>query len=162
MSKPNIFILDVDGVMTTGQFLYTKSGKTEKVFGPDDADALNILKNYMKIIFLSADKRGFEISKKRISQDMGFELYLVSSRSRLQWMKQYDLKKTIYMGDGMLDGLIFGNVFYSICPKNAFYLTLKKADYVSKYNGGNRAVAEACVHILKKFFGIKKIEDILI
>ena len=51
MSKPNIFILDVDGVMTTGQFLYTKSGKTEKVFGPDDADALNILKNYMKIIF---------------------------------------------------------------------------------------------------------------
>ena len=96
MSKPNIFILDVDGVMTTGQFLYTKSGKTEKVFGPDDADALNILKNYMKIIFLSADKRGFEISKKRISQDMGFELYLVSSRSRLQWMKQYDNYKFPY------------------------------------------------------------------
>ena len=34
------FILDVDGVMTTGQFFYTAGGKVMKVFGPDDSDAL--------------------------------------------------------------------------------------------------------------------------
>ena len=31
--KPNIFILDVDGVMTTGEFLYNTDGKAMKVFG---------------------------------------------------------------------------------------------------------------------------------
>ena len=161
MNKPNIFILDVDGVMTTGQFLYTKNGKTEKIFGPDDADALSLLMKYIKIIFLSADKRGFNISKKRITEDMGYELYLVNSANRLEWMKKYDLKRIIYMGDGLFDGIIFGEVLYSICPKNAFYLTVNKADYVSQYDGGNRAVADACIHILKKFFEVKKIDEIL-
>ena len=37
--KLKVFILDVDGVMTTGQFFYSKDGKQMKVFGPDDNDA---------------------------------------------------------------------------------------------------------------------------
>ena len=53
--------------MTTGQFFYDENGKRYKVFGPDDADALKILKRFMNIVFVSADKRGFKISKKRIS-----------------------------------------------------------------------------------------------
>ena len=38
--KPKYFILDVDGVMTTGQFMYSKNGKIFKVFGPHDSDGL--------------------------------------------------------------------------------------------------------------------------
>ena len=38
--KNLIFLLDVDGVMTTGQFLYSKDGKDYKVFGPHDSDGL--------------------------------------------------------------------------------------------------------------------------
>ena len=34
--KPKFFLLDVDGVITSGQFLYSKRGKIYKVFGPDD------------------------------------------------------------------------------------------------------------------------------
>ena len=30
---PSIFILDVDGVLTNGQFLYTDKGKVMKIFG---------------------------------------------------------------------------------------------------------------------------------
>ena len=43
MIKPKYFILDVDGVMTTGQFFYSKDGKIYKVFGPHDSDGLKIL-----------------------------------------------------------------------------------------------------------------------
>ena len=64
--KPEVFILDVDGVMTTGQFLYSKDGKEMKIFGPDDNDALSMLKPFIEIRFLSADKKGFPISYKRI------------------------------------------------------------------------------------------------
>ena len=38
-------VLDVDGVMTNGQFFYDKNGKCIKIFGPDDNDALSILSN---------------------------------------------------------------------------------------------------------------------
>ena len=58
------FILDVDGVMTTGQFLYDNNGKSHKIFGPDDSDGLEMIKEHINIRFLSADKRGFEISEK--------------------------------------------------------------------------------------------------
>ena len=44
IKKPKVFILDVDGVMTTGQILYSENGKTMKVFGPDDHDGLSLLK----------------------------------------------------------------------------------------------------------------------
>ena len=148
------FVLDVDGVLTDGTYLYSKKEKFLKVFGPDDYDALKILSKLIKIIFVSADKRGFNISKKRIVDDMGFELFLIPSKKRIKWIDvKYGLNNTIYMGDGIFDYEIFKVVRYSIAPKNSFYKTLKKADFVTFHNGGNRAVAEACLHISKKFFG---------
>jgi len=44
MCKPTCFILDVDGVMTTGHFFYSAKGKAMKIFGPDDNDGLSLLK----------------------------------------------------------------------------------------------------------------------
>ena len=82
-----VFILDVDGVMTTGHFLYSKDGKQMKIFGPDDNDALGLLKPNIEIRFVTGDKKGFSISKKRICSDMGFELNLVSTIKRIDWIK---------------------------------------------------------------------------
>ena len=70
MMKKLIFILDVDGVMTTGQFLYSQDGKAYKIFGPHDNDGLKLLNDKVTIQFITADKRGFPISKKRIIDDM--------------------------------------------------------------------------------------------
>ena len=63
-TNPKIFILDVDGVMTTGEFFYSEEGKLLKIFGPDDHDALSLLKSYMDIRFITGDKKGFKISQK--------------------------------------------------------------------------------------------------
>lgn len=154
--KPTIknFILDVDGVLSTGQFYYTVDGKVAKIFGPDDSDALCLLKEKLRIHMLTGDKRGFPITYKRVVEDMGFPLDLVSTFERLEWMKQrFNLKETIFMGDGIYDSLVFPYAAYSIAPANAFYLTKEKADYVTKAKAGEGAVAEACVHIIEKFFG---------
>ncbi|MBD1154198.1 phosphatase [Pelagibacterales bacterium SAG-MED23] len=151
--NPNIFILDVDGVLTTGTFFYDSKGKILKEFGPDDHDALKILSKYLKIIFISADKKGFKISEKRIVRDMKFELFYVSSSKRYEWIyKNYKRNKIIYMGDGIFDQFIMDKFFYSISTQNSYFKTKKKSKYVTKSNSGNRAVAEACEHILKKFF----------
>ena len=62
--KPKVFIIDVDGVMTTGQMIYTEKGKTMKIFGPDDHDGLSLLKKNLEIRFVTGDKIGLKISKK--------------------------------------------------------------------------------------------------
>lgn len=146
------FIIDVDGCLTTGQFLYSAKGKVMKVFGPDDADALAILKNEIYIHMISGDKRGFAITKKRID-DMEFPLHLVSTFERVKWIeKKFNPDETIYMGDGIYDALVFEKVAYSIAPANAFYIAKQKANFVTQTNGGEGAVAEACLHIMEKFF----------
>ena len=148
-----VFILDTDGVITTGQFFYTEEGKAMKVFGPDDNDALALLSPYLETRFVTGDKKGYPISKKRISDDMKFQLDLVSTIHRVEWIKErYNLAEVIYMGDGIFDHYVMQRVGYSIAPANADKLTASQANYVTKRSGGDRAVAEACLHILEEFF----------
>lgn len=150
---PTCFILDVDGVLTTGHFLYTENGKAMKIFGPDDNDALSILKNFIEIRFVTGDKNGFAISRKRIVKDMNFPLDLVSTVHRLDWIaKRYSPKNVIYMGDGIFDPYVMRQVGYSISPANGDLNARECAHYVTKRVGGDRAVAEACLHILEIFF----------
>ncbi len=151
--KMKNLILDVDGVLTDGQFHYTVDGKVAKIFGPDDADALILLKRYMYIHMVTGDKRGFSITKKRVVDDMKFPLDLVSTFERVDWLrKRFNLKETIFMGDGIFDAMVFKKVAYSIAPANAFYTTKAEADFVTRASGGHGAAAEACLHIMEKFF----------
>jgi len=151
--KPSTFIVDVDGVMTDGHFYYTTEGKVMKKFGPDDHDGLSLLKSDMDIIFVTGDSKGFPISQKRISDDMKFPLELVSTVKRVEWIKsKYDPAKVVYMGDGIFDHYVFRAVGYSIAPADADINAIKNSDYVTTRNGGNRAVAEACLHLLETFF----------
>lgn len=146
-------VLDVDGVFTTGQFLYTINGKFAKIFGPHDSDGIKLIKPYLQVQVITADHRGFKITKKRIEKDMGLKLSLVKEEDRLNWFKKNcDLKKTIYVGDGIYDAEIFDIVGYSIAPNSAFYLAKEKANYVTRHNAGEGAVAEACLHIMEIFF----------
>ena len=66
-SKFKNLVIDVDGVMTDGKFYYTEKGKIMKKFGPDDNDALKIIEDYINVQFVTGDKKGYKISKKRIS-----------------------------------------------------------------------------------------------
>ena len=127
---PKYFLLDVDGVMTSGKFTYSQKGKIYKEFGQDDADALNVLRRYLKIQFITSDHKGFKISKKRISNDMGFDLNLVPTFKRLTWVKKrFNLKQTIFMGDGIFDYLLMKETFFSICPNNSSSICKKYGTY---------------------------------
>jgi len=156
--KPTHLILDVDGVITNGQMIYDTGGKKFKIFGQDDHDSLKIMRKYIKILFISGDKIGFKISKKRV-EDMGFKIKFVPSLKRAEWIEQnLGLKNCIYMGDGIFDHLVMKKSLYSIAPKGCLDHIYKTADYKTKNYPANRAVAEAVIHILKKFFNINFIK----
>ena len=146
------FVLDVDGVMTTGQFLYSKEGKEFKIFGAHDADGLKLLKDKLNIFFITADKRGFPISKKRI-EDMGFSIDLVTEKDRYEYFrKRFGFENTIYMGDGIFDALIIKGCKFGIAPANARIEAKKWANYITPSKSAEGAVCDACIKINKVFF----------
>lgn len=148
------FVLDVDGVMTDGRSYYSEDGKVMKVFGPDDHDALRLLEPMLEIHFVSADRRGLPISRARIERDMGFPLELVAADERLAWIAaRWAPERVIYMGDGFYDRFVLEGVGYGISVCDADADARAAADFVTTRGGGDRAVAEACKHVLDRFFG---------
>ncbi|MBR3723277.1 MAG: HAD hydrolase family protein [Selenomonadaceae bacterium] len=84
---------------------------------------------------------------------MRYELNLFSTIKRIDWIKgRYNVDSVIYMGDGIFDHYVMKQVGYSIATGDADENAKKYADYVTKRHGGKRAVAEAALHILDKFF----------
>lgn len=163
-NKKYTFVLDVDGVLTDGSFLYDERGKAYKVFGPDDADALKALSKYVDIVFTSQDKRGFNISKKRVN-DMGFELKEIGSKDRVKFMEEnYGLDNCIYMGDSFLDIPAIKAAKYGISTMASDPLAKIYSNYITDREGGHRAVSEACFwiayHVLnlstEEFLGFEK------
>lgn len=150
------FVLDVDGVLSDGTFYYTKDGKAAKKFGPDDNDALKLLKKHgVEIVFTSSDWRAFNLSETRVN-DMGYQLNNVKpGNARLEWIKEhYDLNEVFYMGDSFIDAPILKAVKEGITTCEANFLARKYADYVSPCVGGHRAVSDACFHIAEKYLGL--------
>tara|TARA_B100001248_G_scaffold250487_1_gene224615 strand:- start:9221 stop:9706 length:486 start_codon:yes stop_codon:yes gene_type:complete len=156
MSKYSLIVFDVDGVLSTGRFFYTKEGKYMKEFGPDDHDALKITAQFINIEFITADKKGFSISKKRIQDEMGFQLSLVSTDERLTWFQnKKKLSEVIYMADSFKDIPILKKVGFAMCPSNSDDYCKSVCSYISKNSGGNRAVSEACFYVLKNLLNIE-------
>ena len=149
MNKKYVFALDVDGVLTDGKFLWDKDGnKVYKEFGPDDADALKLLSKYMKIVFFSKDKKGFEISKSRVSH-MGFEIFYMNTQERMEYLNQtYGLENVIYMGDSFIDVPLLTKCGFGIATATSSPYAKNAAWYVTETGGGERAVADAVFHIM--------------
>ena len=149
---PKILIIDVDGVMTTGQFLYSEKGKQYKIFGPHGTDGLNIIKRYIKILFVSADTKGFKISVKRIQDDLGYKIKYIHHEKRYEFIKKFGFENVIYIGDGYHDAKILKDVAFGIAPKNARIEARKAAKYITPSNSGEGAILDAAIIINKKFF----------
>lgn len=157
-NKIYVFALDVDGVLTDGKFLWDANGnKVYKEFGPDDADALKILSQYMRIEIFSKDKKGIEISKTRASH-MGFPIYYMDTKERAEFLgKNYGLEHVIYMGDSFVDIPLMQCCAYSIATKTSSPFAKSVAYYTTTVGGGERAVAEAVFWIMKNVLKLDKV-----
>lgn len=153
MAPLELIVFDVDGVMTDGRFDYSAEGKQLKSFGPDDADALKLLAAAAPILFVSADRRGFPITERRIAIDMGHEVRLVPSGERLDWIAaRAPLEHVAYMGDSFTDIPVLKEVDVGITTADALPGVRGAASYVTQRRGGDRAVAEACFYLLVEQF----------
>lgn len=147
------FVLDVDGVMTTGHFIYGINGKMYKIFGPHDSDGLKLIRDKINIQFITADDRGYEITKKRIVDDMKYPLTLVKENNRIEYLHSLNFETLAFMGDGYFDALAMEYCNIAIAPANARIECLKIADYVTPSKSGEGAVMDACLYLQEKLNG---------
>ena len=92
-----------------------------------------MIKEKATIKFITADKRVFAITKKRIVDDMGFELELVSEKDRFDYiLEQYGFENLVYMGDGYHDAKILKKCMFGIAPKNARGEAKDVADFITE------------------------------
>ena len=141
------FVIDVDGVMTTGQFIYTADGKVGKVFGPHDSDGLKLIKHLINIQFITADQRGFDISKKRIVDDMGYPLTLVTEAERESYIEQLGFDFTAFMGDGYYDAPVLQKCAVGIAPASGRYEARRAARFITSSRAAEGALMDACIYL---------------
>lgn len=149
-----VVVLDCDGVITSGHFWYNKNEKYLKCFGPDDFDLIKELSKYVVVHFITADKRGFSIIQTRIEKEMKLKLDIVSNKPAQRWgwiKKKYPTQRIVFIGDGWGDFYSLKKASFGITTCDALDHVKESADFVLSRSGGNRAVAEACILIFKKY-----------
>lgn len=136
-------VTDVDGVLTDGKFYYSTRGKVAKIFGPHDSDGIKILKKIgIDLHAITADRRGFDISAKRLS-DLGLPLTLVKETDRLEWLqKRYDPSSTLFVGDGIFDAKVMRYGFLGACPADATKMAKTHAAIILNTKGGAGVMLE--------------------
>ena len=135
-------IIDVDGVLTDGTFFYSIDGKVLKRFGSHDAQAIKVCKSYFNLQLISADKKGFEISKLR-AEHLGLPITLVPEEFRSNWIADNFIREeSALVVDSFTDIPSLINVSRSFAPKNAHPELLRRVSVILNASGGGGAVAE--------------------
>jgi 3-deoxy-D-manno-octulosonate 8-phosphate phosphatase (KDO 8-P phosphatase) len=144
------FISDVDGCLNDGNIYWDAKGlKPFKAFGNYDHDGVKLLRDHVKLIFISADKHGWDIMQSRIVDHMKCELHYVPETLRYKFVEDYGLDTVAYMGDGIYDAKIIKASELGFAPAQARIEARSVADYVTPSRGGEGAYLDACIYIMK-------------
>lgn len=152
MKERILLISDVDGCLTDGGMYYSSDGKEMKRFSAGDHEGLKLLKkNDIEVLFITADKVGFPITKMRMRDMSNSEVHVISENDRLDFIEQcknaYD--KVIFFGDGLGDIQVKLNKACDlfICPKQARKEVKMFSDYVCEYEGGHGAFLDMAIWV---------------
>ncbi len=148
-----ILLLDVDGVLTDGNIIYTQDGGESKKFNTQDGFGLRILQNAgIEVGIITA--RSSEAVRRRAADLKLTHVFQGSNNKAVayeQILEKTGLKpeQTAYMGDDWLDLTLLCRVGLALAPANAVFEVKQRAHYVTSKPGGAGAVREACELLLE-------------
>lgn len=153
LAKPiSLLILDVDGVLTNGQLIWTDEPQQAKAFHVRDGLGMRLLQNTGVEIAIITGKQSTvvearlaELGVKHVYQNVPNKLptYL-----KLRDELSLTDSEIAYVGDDLPDLPIMSRVGLSIAVNDAYDFVKQSADWVTPSNGGYGAVREACDLIL--------------
>jgi 3-deoxy-D-manno-octulosonate 8-phosphate phosphatase (KDO 8-P phosphatase) len=153
ISKIKMILMDVDGVLTNGEIIYSSSGDELKMFHVQDGMGITLarmagLKTGIVTGRMSAlvERRAHELNIDVVSQGNFKKL---PEYERIK--RDFELKdeEICYIGDDVLDIPILKRVGFSVAVANARDEVKAICDYVTVAEGGKGAVREVIDRILK-------------
>lgn len=150
--KIKLLILDVDGVLTTGEIIFDNESNELKIFNVRDGHGLVMLnKSGIKIAIITGrnsralERRMKELGITEVFQDVREKLTIFN-----KLIEKYNLKKEeiAAMGDDIIDLSILSRVGLSFAPLDAHDFVKKRVDYITEKRAGYGAVREVCDLIL--------------
>lgn len=148
-----LLLLDVDGVLTDGNLLYTDSTTESKSFNTQDGFGLRLLLDSgIDVGIITARKsevvarRAKELKMTYVYQGMGNKNDAFKEIVKSSTFKPYEIA---YMGDDWLDLVLLGQVGLAIAPANGVAEVKEAAHFITPRSGGHGAVRDACNLILE-------------
>ena len=151
--KIKLVVLDVDGVLTSGQIIFGREGELMKMFHAQDGLGITLAhKADIHIAIITGREspmvqlRGAELNIKDIYQGS-----MNKTQALAELMAKYDvtLEQVAYVGDDLNDLPVLIRVGLPCAVANAAPEVKQYAQLVTNQAGGNGAVREVIEYILK-------------
>lgn len=154
LSKIQLLILDVDGVLTDGGIVIHSDGTESKRFSVLDGHRIKLWQRAGKLIAIIS---GRETSATTIrAKQLGITLVMQGCIEKLpafeQLLEESGLmpEQAACVGDDLMDIPLVRRAGFGVAVANASDELKQNADFITQRKGGDGAVAEAIEHLLKK------------
>jgi len=148
-----LLILDVDGVLTDGQFLLTERGEELKSFNTKDGHGLRMLMaEGIEIVLISGrsskavDFRARDLGIREVHQGVRDKGPVCDKIIR---QRNFTKDQVCCVGDDLPDFPLFERSGISFAVSDALPLIKRIATYTTRERGGHGAVREVCEAILE-------------
>ncbi len=153
LEKIRMILMDVDGVLTTGKIIYSSSGEELKEFDIQDGMGITLAR-------MAGLKTGIITGRtspmvQRRAEELKYDVISQGSFDKLPRYKEIrdqaglNDAEICYIGDDVLDLCILKRVGFSVAVANAQDVVKAQCDYTTVQRGGDGAVRETIVKIIK-------------
>jgi len=153
LASIQLLLLDVDGVLTTGQVVYTDSGEEIKAFSVKDGLGLRLVMDCgLKVGIVTGRGSGALLHRCR---NLGIDLVFDQVRDKAAKLDEISARTGVaaqqmaFVGDDLPDIPIMQKVGLGIAVADAVPEVIAAADMVTTAKGGCGAVREICEALLK-------------
>jgi 3-deoxy-D-manno-octulosonate 8-phosphate phosphatase (KDO 8-P phosphatase) len=153
LKKVRLVLLDVDGVLTSGDIIYTDSGEQIKIFDVKDGLGIRLLKEAGIKVGIITGRRGKALQHR--CDNLGIELIFDGIRNKdealddIQAETGIPIEAMAFVGDDLPDLPAMKKVGLAVAVGDAVSLVREQAHMVTHAGGGKGAVREVSEAILK-------------
>ena len=147
------FIFDVDGVLTDGTVWVMPGGEQVRRMNIKDGFALQLANRLGYSVTVISGSSQSAVSTRL--QNLGINDVHFSVMDKAGFLstmikqKNWDIAKTLYMGDDMPDLPVMSLVGLSTCPHDAVAEIRSAAHYISPFSGGMGCVRDVIEQVLR-------------
>lgn len=153
LKEIELLLLDVDGVLTAGEIIYSEEKSESKIFNVKDGLGLRLLMSSGVQVGLVTGRRSRALVRR--CEDLGISMLIDGTSDKATALDHICDKAGIpasraaFMGDDLPDLPIMRRTGCSIAVADAHPIVRQQADIITNARGGQGAVREICEMILK-------------